>query len=37
VDFWIAPVAILVIVGLCAALAYYTRPNLMLRKRKRDF
>ena len=37
-DFWIAPVAAIVIVGLCAGLAYVTRPKLtMMRKRRRNF
>ena len=36
-DFWIAPVAAIVIVGLCVALAYVTRPKLMMRKRRRNF
>ena len=36
--FWIAPVAVVVIVGLCAAIAYYTRPRSRAeRKRPRDF
>jgi hypothetical protein len=36
--FWIAPVAAVVIVGLCATFAYYTRPRLRrVRKRERDF
>jgi hypothetical protein len=26
--FWIAPVAAVVIVGLCAALVYFTRPKI---------
>jgi hypothetical protein len=35
--FWIAPIGAVVIVGLCVLLAYYTRPNVRLQKRKRDF
>ena len=35
---FLAPVAAVVIVGLCAAFAYYTRPgSAMVRKRQRDF
>ena len=36
--FWIAPVAAVVIVGLCAALAYFTRPKRrMVLRRQRTF
>ena len=36
--FWIAPVAAVVIVGLCAAFAFYTRPrSRAARKRQRNF
>ena len=36
--FWIAPVAAVVIVGLCAALAYFTRPKRrMVGRRQRTF
>jgi hypothetical protein len=34
--FWIAPVAAVVIVGLCVALVYFTRPKIRL-LRRRDF
>jgi len=35
--FWIAPVAAVGIVGLCAAMAYFTRPKLRLKNRRRNF